>query len=143
MKSIFAVCLILICLILCAFQCKKDSANCHRNKFFKNESIKDLYVITSYLYPDTVLSKGYPNPILDPNTNKILMQSSKLLWTRDCIETIFRYSIPSDTLMVYVFDAGILESTSWDTIRANNLYLKRYDLSLQDLQMRNWTIIYP
>jgi len=142
-KTIFLIIIPLVSIVLSSSKCKKDSLDCHRSKFFKNQSIKDLYVITSYSYPDTVLSKGYPNPILDPGTNKVLMQNSKLLWTTDCIEIIFKYSIPSDTLMVYVFDSEILESTSWDTIKARNLYLKRFDLSLQDLQMNNWTITYP
>ncbi|GAB4278070.1 MAG: hypothetical protein Kow0068_01530 [Marinilabiliales bacterium] len=65
--------------------------------------------------------------------------------SRNCWESNFNYEtiIPSDTLMVYVFDASILETTSWDPVKANYLVLRRYDLSLQDLKDMSWTITYP
>ncbi len=47
-------------------------------------------------------------------------------------------------VMVFVFDAQVLETTPpWDTVKAKYLVLKRYDLSLQDLESMNWTITYP
>ena len=62
----------------------------------------------------------------------------------DCIESHFgTWLIPSDTFMIYVFDANILNTIPWDTIRKYDMYLKRYDLSLQDLKNSNWTITYP
>ena len=45
--------------------------------------------------------------------------------------------------MYFIYDACILETTPWDTIKAKYIVLKRYDLSLQDLQQMNWTITYP
>jgi len=46
-------------------------------------------------------------------------------------------------MMVYVFDAHVIETTAWDSVKANYLVLKRYDLSLDDLKRMNWTITYP
>ena len=48
-----------------------------------------------------------------------------------------------EKVMVFVFDAQVLETTPWDTVKAKYLVLKRYDLSLQDLESMNWTITYP
>jgi hypothetical protein len=45
--------------------------------------------------------------------------------------------------MVFVFNAGLLETIPWDTIKANYLVMKRYDLSLPDLEEMDWTITYP
>lgn len=66
-----------------------------------------------------------------------------MLWGRDCIEIAFKDLISSDTLMVYVFDAETLEITPWDTVKANYMVLKRYDLSLEDLKKSDFTITYP
>ncbi|MFD1631674.1 hypothetical protein [Pseudopedobacter beijingensis] len=45
--------------------------------------------------------------------------------------------------MFYVFDGEVLENTDWKTVKANNMYLQRYDLSLEDLRKLNFTIPYP
>lgn len=45
-------------------------------------------------------------------------------------------------MMIYVFDGPILESQGWDYIKTNNLVLKRYDVTLHDLENMNWTITY-
>ena len=78
------------------------------------------------------------------NTNKVLpfSENKTALWYYGCFEDLLQ-SLKKDTLFVYVFDAEIVETTPWDTVLANNLILKRYDLSLEDLQNMNWTIIYP
>ena len=48
--------------------------------------------------------------------------------------------IPSDTLMVYVYDAELLDSHTTNLL---NTIIQRYDLSLQDLRSCNWIITYP
>ena len=45
--------------------------------------------------------------------------------------------------MIYIFDAGVLESTPWSTVVNDYMVLKRFDLSLQNLQKMDWTITYP
>lgn len=125
--------------------CGDKENNCHKTITFKNETTGTLYVTSSYQYPDTSTFSGVPNPVLDPNFTKVLPNetNTQVLWGRDCIELAFKDLIPYDTLMVYVFDSEVLESTSWETVKANYLILKRYDLSLQDLKNTNWTITYP
>jgi len=101
--------------------------------------------VSSSQYPDTSTFVGIPNPVLDPNFTKVLPNESntQVLWSRDCIELAFKDLIPSDTIMVFVFDAKELETHAWDTVTKNYLIIKRYDLSLEDLQGMHWTIAYP
>jgi hypothetical protein len=125
--------------------CGDKEKVCHKTIIFKNTTADTLYVVSSFQYPDTSTFVGIPNPVLDPNFTKVLPNESntQVLWGRDCLELDFKFSIPSDTIMIYVFDAEVLEETPWDTVKANYLVLKRCDLSLEDLQRMNWTINYP
>jgi len=125
--------------------CGDKEENCHKTITFKNETTDTLYVTSSYEFPDTTTFAGIPNPALNPNFTKVLPNESntQVLWGRDCIELAFKDLIPSDTMMIYVFDAQVLETTPWETVKDNHLLLKRYDLSLDDLQKMNWTITYP
>ena len=125
--------------------CGDKEDNCHKTITFKNATTDTLYVTSSYEFPDTSTFTGIPNPVLDPNFTKVLPNenNTQVLWGRDCIELAFKDLIPSDTMMIYVFDAKVLEENTWETVKANYLVLKRYDLSLQDLEQMNWSIKYP
>jgi len=125
--------------------CGDKEDNCHKTITFKNVTTDTLYVTSSYKFPDTTTFTGIPNPVLNPNFTKVLPNESntQVLWGRDCIELAFKDLIPFDTMMIYVFNAKVLEGNTWETVKANYLVLKRYDLSLEDLQRMNWTITYP
>ena len=125
--------------------CGDKDDNCHKVITFINKTGDTLYVTSAYEFPDTMIFKTQPNPLLDPNFTKVLPKESntQVLWHRGCIELAFKDLIPSDTLMVYIFDSKVLKNTPWETVKANYLILKRYDLSLQDLKNTNWTITYP
>jgi hypothetical protein len=53
------------------------------------------------------------------------------------------YNGDSGIMHGFIFDKQTVVEQPWDTIVENNLVLKRYDLSLQDLESMNWTITYP
>ena len=90
---------------------------------------------------------GFPSPVLNDNVYKIEsgQTNTSALWAKSCYESNMKDSrvFPFGKTMIYIFDAAVLESTPWDTVKARNMYLKRYDLTLKDLQDRNWTITYP
>lgn len=124
--------------------CRDKEKDCHKTITFKNATADTLYVVSSYRYPDTLTLVGIPNPVLDPNFTMVLPYeyNTQVLWSNDCIESAFESLIPSRTLMIYVFDAKVLEGNSWETVKANYIVLKRYDLSLADLESLNWSITY-
>jgi len=51
--------------------------------------------------------------------------------------------LPSDTISMYILSKDTIDKYSWDLIRSGNRILKRYDLSIKDLEKQNWTITYP
>ena len=122
---------------------RKETANCHFNIYVKNNSNKPIYIYGYYDYPDSSLKNKNYNPAVSGEYYKVKPSERTNIYRRSCYEGVFKISIPSDTIMVYIFDAQTLETTPWETVKKNNLYLKRYDLSLQDLRNLNWRINYP
>ncbi len=51
--------------------------------------------------------------------------------------------LPLDTLSIYFFHPDTLSTYSWDKIRDNYNILKRYDLSVEDLELLDYEIVYP
>ncbi|MDR2223625.1 MAG: hypothetical protein LBE34_12985 [Flavobacteriaceae bacterium] len=54
----------------------------------------------------------------------------------------FRKYLKNKMCYIWLFDKKVLDSLSWKEVTEKNLYVKRYDLSLQDLEEMNWTIIF-
>ncbi|SNR17377.1 hypothetical protein [Tenacibaculum jejuense] len=91
------------------------------------------------IYPDTIISnfsERISQQILSKETRYIAGGSAN--W-----ESIFRVSVPSDTLSIFVIHYDSLNKYSWDEIRNNYEVLKRFDFSLQDLEHINYLIEYP
>ena len=132
-----------ISIIISGFACRDKNIIGHEDLRlkFNNSSEMALYASYAYSYPDTSIdSYDITNA---PYRHKAEINSTITLIADDSWGKIFLHNIDSDTLMVFVFDAHVLETTPWDTVKANYLVLKRYDLSLQDLENMNWTITYP
>ena len=103
-----------------------------------------IYVLAAlpgmgHVYPDTVLPTNRPGMRYVPPGKKWVISETGMggTWT-----SIFS-NLPSDTLSIYLFDANTLSGYDWSQIRDGYIILKRYDLSLQDLKNRNFTITYP
>ena len=91
-------------------------------------------------YPDTTLRKtrdfvGVPQ---ENSEKKYAFEGTGTSW-----ELVYKNLMPNDTLSVFIFDAEVLENTDWEEIRDNYMILKRYDLSLEDLQKLDFTLYYP
>ncbi len=54
-----------------------------------------------------------------------------------------KYDGDSGIMHGFIFEKQTVIEQPWDTIVANNMILKRYDLSLDDLERMDWTITYP
>ena len=136
--------LLIFTILLYGSTCNRQGEDCHKYITFINNSDSAIYTIPGTNYPDTLrFGNGGTTPSLN---EKILPNDSGHAagLTFDCLEHIFYPErIASDTLMIYVFDAEIIETEDWGQIMHDYLVLKRYDLSLQDLKDMNWTITYP
>lgn len=91
------------------------------------------------LYPDTLLPTEDLNPFckrIDPMS----LYKTQLRIETITIKTLFE---EKDSLMFFIFSADTLKKYSWDEIREDYKILKRYDLSVVDLDSLNWTITYP
>ena len=126
-------------LILTFTSCRKDYYDTRLD--FVNNSDSPIYVSVCDFYKDTayVFVNYYPGNAPD----KYKIQPYETKSSIKPIGTWERVYEEQDTLAFYVFDAEVLETTPWDTVKANYMILKRYDLSLQDLESMNWTITYP
>jgi hypothetical protein len=123
------------------------TAGCRKLDFFggeddkliiQNNSNLRLYIDPQINYPDTSIDPY--NPSVDKG-NEILPYSSKKIVQRSWDQIVIRSA--SDTLMLFIYDANRIDSTSWDTIMRNYIVLRRYDLSLEDLKTINWKITFP
>lgn len=87
-------------------------------------------------YPDTILPLSKPI-LIKINANAFFDILSKKEWDEVLKE------LPADTLSIFIFDAMVYEGTEWEEIRNDYKILKRYDLSIEDLERLNYTVTYP
>jgi len=123
--------------ILFTISCRNDE-NCHDSILIKNNSSKAMYFGFSFRYPDTITLD--PNPTLDKLYFKIENHSDKSVHYRHCIEDDFVFT---SKIMCFIYNSETLETTPWDTVVKKYMILKRYDLTLHDLDSLNWIITYP
>lgn len=133
MKKIIIV---IISILTISFTCKKEDEDM---LLIKNMSNNDIYIGYSSHYPDTSLN--IVNPLLNVNDRKIKSHTFQKPYYGAPTKNFFYGSI--DTLILFVFDANVLETIPWDTIKSKHLVLKRYDLSLEDLEEMNWIVNFP
>ena len=144
MKNIIK--LLLVSLTCMATACvSKESENCHLAIEFSNNSDMTLYVKDDSFYlvdspdPFDIRKRSYFHP--GQKNIKSHSVSKDAISSRNCWEYSFRSAI--EMLYIYVFDAAVVENTPWEVIARDYLVLKRYDLSLEDLQKLDWRVTYP
>lgn len=120
------------------------SGTCKKNPFVekvysikvKNNSSQWINFFDSRIYPDTVLPEVKPNyGATRPNNFAYL--DSKIDWPN-----VFS-KLPKDTLSIFILSSDTISTYKWPFIRSQYKILKRYDLSLQDLENNNFTVTYP
>jgi hypothetical protein len=122
---------ILLFVTLGGYTCHKDDV--HYNLTIKNQSSKAISVSLGDYFPDTTLRCpwGYFEIGVDQE-NKIF---SKNGWESEFKD--YNY------LQIFVMDSVINKEFPCDTIKKHNKILKRYQLTLDDIKKKNWTITYP
>jgi hypothetical protein len=100
-----------------------------------------LHYFDFYRYPDTSLMLD--NPFFDEKQLELaIIEPNNSIEQEDAWLKYFEQPNTSK-VMLYLIDKNVFDGQSWDTIKANYLVLKRYDLGLDDLNRMNWTITYP
>jgi hypothetical protein len=102
----------------------------------RNDTNQALSYTVSFNYPDTLIPSDYTKLRGLPAT-KTSFYDSKKDWDK-----VFKEDLPGDTLSFFIFTDVVTED-NWESVRANYEVAKRYDLSLQDLERLNWTVVYP
>jgi hypothetical protein len=107
-----------------------------------NNSNKSIYIIVQYNYPDTSINDkswsnlAYTHVQVDPN-------SAQHLWNSLDWDEVIRGKNSLNTVMVFVFDLEKVISKPWAQIQSDYDVLKRYDLTIDQLNILDWKIIYP
>ena len=89
-------------------------------------------------YPDTLLPNNNTyvyNKNIKPKQH--LQYDSWIKW-----DVTFK-SLPKDTLSIFIFSSDTLNKYSWEEVRRDYKILKRYDLSIQDLELLDYKVYYP
>ena len=128
---------IFLCILTIIFSCKDENEVKFR---LRNNSDLPVYIYFSRFYPDTSF-QWIPNPKFNPEIFRIDANSIQGYHVSSPSNSYFDHNM--DTLIVFVFDANILETTSLDSVKANNIILKRYILSEDDLDQMKWIVNYP
>lgn len=87
----------------------------------------------------------YDDTVLTANRDDIAMQIvEESVRIGNPIRWVERMSyLQLDTLSIYFFHPDTLSLYDWDVIRNDYKVLKRYDLSIEDLNSLNFTVPYP
>lgn len=143
MKDVKILCLIILLIPLLSGDCNKDVNGYDLRFKVKNNSNGVISIFQNSLdYPDTTLFET--RPFLEANDYYFIMsgKSRSFYLTGSTWEKEFNKA-SNGIIMVYLINTDTLKKFDWDSIRINYKILQRYDLSLKDLQNRNWEIEYP
>ena len=91
------------------------------------------------IYPDTTITN-----FEDRLSVEIFSSEKKFVAGGDATwENIFEVSVPNDTLSLFILHSDTLAKYEWQQIIDDYNILKRYDLSLGDLQRLDFKVTYP
>lgn len=118
----------------------KDSENCHNYYTFINNSNKTIRLVGSISYPDSSIIDG-----IGSNSNIVSPKEQMKIKKDGCYEVDFELGLifKHGVMMIFLFDEEVFKKYSYDEIREKQLWLKKYDMRLEDFQRMNWTITYP
>ena len=60
-----------------------------------------------------------------------------------CVGDLFDPGDPLKGIFVFFIDSAAVDTLSWDTVKARNIYSKLYKLNYEAMERANWVIQYP
>ena len=136
-KNLFTSLILLLLLLVSS--CNNGYEDCHNTVMLKNNSDVTVYYVST-------LKDGFFN--FDPTSEvhaaeyRIAAGESrkvKIGITLSCWEQVLENA--GGNLYIYVYDAAYLDSHDWSD--AKNSYLKKYSLTVDQLNKMDWEIRYP
>lgn len=119
--------------------CSKNKPNCHQYYTIKNNSSSAIYFRWSR---DSALNSLSYSPGSSPAEYKCAPNDKRKDNFRSCYESEINLSSTKE-LNVFIFDAKIIETVPWETVKQDYMLLKRYSLTKAQLDSANWIINYP
>ena len=143
MKKLITIVIMCCCTLLSCRYTEEDDLH-HYTVTFYNNSDQWVYIYGSNQY--YVRNSSHKHNVLhSPDIYKVAPHSynKRALEIRgyweDYLVSIPKYEL-MDTLMIFVYDANMLETTKKYNYEA---VLQRIDVTLEDLRKSNWVISYP
>lgn len=131
MKTLKILTLSIVCLFLQG--CPEPDKPFINSFELTNLSGEDIYIESRNRNQNDAIE---PNNFPDP-PSRITEKGKK--WTFALTERPFQDGVK---LWILVFKKSTLENNTWQQIRDNNLYDKRYSFNLEEMQAVNYQIIY-
>ena len=142
MKTITYIFLLLIILIfITASTCKKEKTD---GLVTVNNANHTINVTIEFDYPDTTLQKGRECldciADIDANTSfkHFYFPNGRYNWSIKIADRNIH-----NTLTVFVIHKDTLDKYTFEQIQKDYNILKRYELTVDELEAQNWTITYP
>lgn len=142
MKKYSIFILLFLYLICSANSCSKENGQGHADKRLNiiNNTEHIIASFIQYNYPDTSIqdkeTPGFNSISIEPHSKNVHL--TFVSW-----ETLINQNNQYGIISILIFSSDTIQTYSWEEIQKNYNVLKRYDLSLQDLERMNWTITYP
>lgn len=126
--------LIVLALPLFGFKCitKKMRENFIQ---IENHVPVNVYCVPSYDYPDTTLTFTNKERILANDSIYFVrtLSTKRLFYVDLCREETWNRLVKHDSLQIFVFDEQVVKQLSWDEIKTNRLYLRRFTYAYKDI----------
>ena len=129
-----------VLIIMIVNSCRRNTPNCHTYYTIKNNTSSAIYFDWD---DDSALLQLNHFPGSSPAENECDANAEKEDGNNGtCRESDISYS-STNKLYIFIFDATVIETSPWQTIKQNYLLLKRYGLTKAQLDSANWMINYP
>jgi hypothetical protein len=129
----------IVAIVTMGSTCRKNSPDCHVWYTIKNNSDNAIYFEWTR---DSALALISYNPGSSPAEYKCDPKQRKNDTRNGCYETEILLS-STKKIYIFIFDAQIIETVPWETVKQSHMLLKRYDFTKEQLDSAKWIINYP
>jgi len=135
--------LTVLLLVFSLISCFEDINPVDATLVIKNDSAGDIaYYLQTKKSNDTSL---YTNSfaLTTDNFATRIIPAQGALEIPGSYKKVFRISQRGEVMMVFLFSRDTIEQVPWERIADEYMVLKRFDLTLDSLERRNWVLEYP